>query len=206
MRLGPLTVRTGEDRPVLPAPGGVRVARAADAPGLYALSEPFMRTGALRRRTPHVYAAGFAEFFVAEDAHGVLEGCVALRTFPRNGLPVTGAAVTEVAGVLHNFCVRPGRQRRGIGSRLLTALLLHASDRSVTEVFAATTGDGEAFLRSGFRESDTSRAPHTWVAALDPARGSRIFARPLPGAALPEGSGSLQPWPARHCRASTYTR
>ncbi|MFC5148448.1 GNAT family N-acetyltransferase [Streptomyces aureoversilis] len=201
MRLGPLTVRTGEGRTVLPAAGGVRAARAADAPGLYALSEPFMRTGDLRRRTPHVYAARFAEFFVAEDAQETLEGCVALRTFPGDGPPAAGAA-----GVLHNFCVRPGRQRRGIGSRLLTALLLHASDRSVTEVFAATTGDGEAFLRSGFRETDTSRAPRTWVAALDPARGSRIFARPLPGAPLPEGDAPVQPWPARHCRASTYTR
>ncbi|MCF3101996.1 GNAT family N-acetyltransferase [Streptomyces roseoverticillatus] len=201
MRLGPLTVRTGEGRPVLPAPGGVRRARAADAPALHALSEPFMRTGALRRRTPHVYAARFAEFFVAEDAHGTLEGCVALRAFPGDRLSAAGTA-----GVLHNFCVRPDRQRRGVGSRLLTALLLYASDRSVTEVFAATTGDGEAFLRSGFRETDSSRAPHTWVAALDPARGSRVFARPLPGAALPEGSALVQPWPARHCRASTYTR
>ncbi|MEU1673603.1 GNAT family N-acetyltransferase [Streptomyces roseifaciens] len=201
MRLGPLTVRTGEGRPVLPAAGGVRTARAADAPGLYALSEPFMRTGALRRRTPHVYAARFAEFFVAEDAQGTLEGCVALRTFPGDGLSATGPA-----GVLHNFCVRPGRQRRGIGSRLLTALLLHASDRSVTEVFAATTGDGEAFLRSGFRETDASRAPRTWAASLDPARGSRVFARPLPGAPLSEEGVPAQPWPARHCRASTYTR
>ncbi|WP_424889149.1 GNAT family N-acetyltransferase [Streptomyces sp. XH2] len=201
MRLGPLAVRTGEDRPVLPAPGGVRRARAADAPALHALSEPFMRTGALRRRTPHVYAARFTEFFVAEDAHGTLEGCVALRAFPGDRLSATGTA-----GVLHNFCVRPDRQRRGVGSRLLTALLLHASDRSVTEVFAATTGDGEAFLRSGFRETDASRAPRTWVAALDPDRGSRVFARPLPGAALPGEGAAVQPWPARHCRASTYTR
>ncbi|MGK5730546.1 GNAT family N-acetyltransferase [Streptomyces sp. URMC 124] len=201
MRLGPLAVRTGEDRPVLPAPGGVRRARAADAPGLYALSEPAMGTGALRRRTPHVYAARFAEFFVAEDAHGALEGCVALRTFPG-----AGPAATGPAGVLHNFCVRPDRRRRGVGSRLLTALLLDASDRSVTEVFAATTGGGEAFLRSGFRETDPARAPRTWVAALDPARGSRVFARPLPGSALPEEGAPVQPWPARHCRASTYTR
>ncbi|WP_367133076.1 MULTISPECIES: GNAT family N-acetyltransferase [Streptomyces] len=202
MRLGPLLVRTREGLPALPEPGGVRVARAADAPALHALSEPFMRTGALRRRTPHVYAAGFAEFFVAEDADGLLEGCVALRTFPADGLP----AAAGKAGVLHNFCVRQGRQRRGVGSRLLTALLLHASDRSVTEVFAATTGDGEAFLRSGFRETGTSRAPRTWVAALDPGRGSRVFARPLPGAPLPEGSAPAQPWPARHWRASTHTR
>ncbi|MGK5546391.1 GNAT family N-acetyltransferase [Streptomyces sp. URMC 127] len=203
MRLGPLMVRTREGRPV-PAPGVVRRARAADAPALYALSEPFMRTGALRRRTPQVYAARFAEFFVAENAEdpaGLLEGCVALRTFPAGGLAVTGTA-----GVLHNFCVRQGRQRRGVGSRLLEALLLHAAAGSVTEVFAATTGGGEAFVRGGFRETDTARAPRAWAAALDPARGSRVFARTLAAGPLTEGGGPAQPWPARHCRASTHTR
>ncbi|WP_249375280.1 GNAT family N-acetyltransferase [Streptomyces sp. I05A-00742] len=169
------------------APGRVRIAGPADAAALHALSEPFMRSGALRRRAPRLYAVTARQFFVAEDAEGELEGCVALRTYP-----------DEPAAVLHNFCVRPDRQRRGVGARLLAALLAEAAARSVSEVFAATTGGGESFVRGGFRETDAARAPRTWVAALDPARGSRIFVRPV--------AGPAQPRPVRHWRASTQTR
>ncbi|KNB50752.1 GNAT family N-acetyltransferase [Streptomyces caatingaensis] len=150
---------------------GVRTASPADAAALHALSEPFMRSGALRRRSPGLYVAAAAQFFVAEDADGVMEGCVALRVHPGEGAP--GA----LPAVLHNFCVRPDRQRRGVGSRLLSALLADAAARSVTEVFAATTGGGESFVRAGFRETGAARAPRAWAAALDPARGSRIFVR-----------------------------
>lgn len=177
-----------------PAPGfdGVRTAGPADADALYALSEPFMRSGALRRRSPGLYLATAAEFLVAEDAEGVMEGCVALRVHPGDGAP--GA----LPAVLHNFCVRPDRQRRGVGSRLLSALLADAAAGSVSEVFAATTGGGESFVHAGFRETEAARAPRAWAAALDPARGSRIFSRPV--------APPAQPRPDRHCRASTQTR
>ncbi|MBH1933296.1 GNAT family N-acetyltransferase [Streptomyces sp. AV19] len=156
-----------------------------------------MRSGALRRRTPGLYALTAAQFFVAEDADGTLEGCVALRLYPGDG-PSPGS----LPAVLHNFCVRPDRQRRGVGSGLLTALLAEAAARSVTEVFAATTGGGESFLRSGFREADAGRAPRAWAAALDPERGSRVFSRPVT-APRPVPA---QPRPDRHWRASTQTR
>lgn len=156
------------------APPSVRTADAADAAGLYALSEPFMRSGALLWRTPGSYATTAREFLVAEDGDGVLEGCVALRTYPGDARTPVG-----IPAVLHNFCVRAGRQRRGVGSRLLAALLREAAARSVGEVFAATTGGGEAFVRSGFREADAGRAPRAWAVSLDPGRGSRVFARSL---------------------------
>ncbi|EME99879.1 GNAT family N-acetyltransferase [Streptomyces mobaraensis] len=150
-------------------PGRVRAARPADAAALYALSEPFMRSGALRRRSRRLYELTADQFLVAEDADGTPEGCVALRTYP-----------DEPAAVLHNFCVRADRQRRGVGSRLLAALLSEAAARPASGVFAATTGGGRSFLRAGFRETDASAAPRPWAAALDPARGSRIFVRDLP--------------------------
>ncbi|WP_372411636.1 GNAT family N-acetyltransferase [Streptomyces luteireticuli] len=192
-----------------PAPGfdGVRTAGPADAAALYALSEPFMRSGALRRRSPGLYGATAAQFFVAEDAEGVMEGCVALRLHPgdvraggvhADGVHAGDGVPGTLPAVLHNFCVRPDRQRRGVGSRLLAALLADAAARSVTEVFAATTGGGESFVRAGFRETEAARAPRAWAAALDPARGSRIFSRPVALAS--------QPRPDRHCRASIQTR
>ncbi|MGK5637465.1 GNAT family N-acetyltransferase [Streptomyces sp. URMC 126] len=166
------TASRQEVRPRVLAPARVRAAGPADAAALHALSEPFMRSGALRRRTPALYAATARQFLVAEGVDGVLEGCVALRLCP-------GDDGTALQAVLHNFCVRPDRQRRGVGSRLLTALLAEAAAHSVTEVFAATTGDGRSFVRSGFLETDASLAPRSWAAALDPARGSRIFVRPV---------------------------
>ncbi|MCD9194424.1 GNAT family N-acetyltransferase [Streptomyces albireticuli] len=171
------------------APPSVRVAHAADAAGLYALSEPFMRSGALLWRTPETYATTAREFLVAEDGEGVLEGCVALRAYPGDARAPVG-----VPAVLHNFCVRSGRQRRGVGSRLLAALLREAAARSVGEVFAATTGGGEAFVRSGFRETDAGRAPRAWAVSLDPGRGSRVFARSLT-AQPTAGAGATRPRP-----------
>ncbi|ARZ71908.1 GNAT family N-acetyltransferase [Streptomyces sp. HU2014] len=170
------------------APPSVRVADPADAAELYALSEPFMRSGALLWRTPGTYAATAREFLVAEDGDGVLEGCVALRAYPGDARAPAG-----MPAVLHNFCVRSGRQRRGVGSRLLAALLREAAARSVGEVFAATTGGGEAFVRCGFREADAARAPRAWAVSLDPGRGSRVFARslavPLPAGAVRARAG-----------------
>ncbi|MFI0737277.1 GNAT family N-acetyltransferase [Streptomyces sp. NPDC021100] len=160
----PVLTPLGERDPVR-----VRAARPADAAALYALSEPFMRSGALRRRARRLYELTADQFLVAVDMDGTPEGCVALRTYP-----------DEPAAVLHNFCVRADRQRCGVGSRLLAALLAEAAARSASEVFAATTGGGRSFLRAGFRETDASAAPRVWAAALDPARGSRIFVRDRP--------------------------
>lgn len=156
-------------------PAPVRTATGADAEALYALSAPFMRSGALRPRTVADYRRPGERFLVVPGAgpDGGLDGCVALRALP----PEPGH---PAAGLLHNFCVREGRQGAGLGSRLLAALLAEAARCGLRTLVTASTGDGALFLRGGFREIPVALAPRGWAAGLDPSRGSRVFALTLP--------------------------
>ncbi|MFE2913399.1 GNAT family N-acetyltransferase [Kitasatospora indigofera] len=159
-------------------PAPVRTATGADAEALYALSAPFIRSGALRPRTVADYRRPGERFLVVPGAgpgggpDGGLDGCVALRALPAEpGHPA--------AGLLHNFCVREGRQGAGLGSRLLAALLAEAARCGLRTLVTASTGDGALFLRGGFREIPVALAPRGWAAGLDPSRGSRVFALAL---------------------------
>ncbi|WP_406209758.1 GNAT family N-acetyltransferase [Kitasatospora sp. NBC_01560] len=157
----------------------LRAVRAAeaDAPALYALSAPFMRSGALRERTPDAYRHPGDTFLAVRAVRagdtagpGRLDACVALRALaPEAGRPSTG--------LLHNLCVRTGRQGAGLGSLLVTAVLAEARRRGLRALVTATTGGGELFLRHGFREIPPTAAPREWAAGLDPARRSRVFTR-----------------------------
>ncbi len=152
----------------------VRTATGADATALHALSEPFMRSGALRDRTPADYRAAAGEFLLAPGPGGAPDGCVALRVLaPEPGHPAAGA--------LYNLCVRADRQAAGVGSRLLEGLLGAAGRRGLRTVFAATTGGGALFARYGFTPVPAARAPRSWAAGLDPARGSTVHLLALPG-------------------------
>ncbi|MER8187939.1 GNAT family N-acetyltransferase [Kitasatospora sp. NPDC094015] len=157
------------------APAPVRTATGADAVALHALSAPFIRSGALRRRTVTDYQAAAAEFLVAPGRSG-LDGCVGLRMLaPEPGHPA--------AGVLYNFCVRGERQGSGVGSGLLAAALAEAARRGVRTAFTATTGSGALFGRYGFRQVPAALAPAAWAAGLDPSRGSRVHVLALPAGA-----------------------
>lgn len=146
-----------------------------------ALSEPFVRAGALRRRPFDVYAARAADFLVAEEPGGVLHGCLALRIHPdaepdEEPGAEPGAAA---AGVLYNFCVARQRQGSGLGARLLGAALTGARAQSLAALFTATTGSGRLFLRHGFAPVHPGLAPRAWARTLDPRRGARVLARAL---------------------------
>ncbi|QKW24039.1 GNAT family N-acetyltransferase [Kitasatospora sp. NA04385] len=159
-----------------------------DARALYELSLPFLRSGALRARTPADYRRAADTFLVVRSAPGgpdggldrgldgqpggALDACVALRVLaPEPGHPPTG--------VLHNLCVRSGRQGLGLGGLLVAAVLAHARRSALSAVVTATTGDGALFLRHGFAEVPAAAAPPSWAAELDPSRGSRVFRRLL---------------------------
>ncbi|GJF28418.1 hypothetical protein KNE206_11180 [Kitasatospora sp. NE20-6] len=144
----------------------VRRATEADADALYRLSEPFMRGGALRRRTIADYRAAIGWYLVVPGVLGP-DGCAALRPLPPD-------PVHPAAGVLYNLCVRAGRQGAGLGRSLVEGVLDEAARQGVREVFTATTGDGRLFHRYGFRPVPPALAPASWAAALDPARGSRV--------------------------------
>lgn len=159
-------------------PGTLRVRRAhsRDAAALVALSEPFVGSGALRRRPLAVYAARADDFLVAEEAGGgTLHGCLALRVHPGAEPGMTA----EGAGVLYNFCVARQRQGSGLGARLLGAALAGARAQQLAALFTATTGSGRLFLRHGFAPVPPGLAPRAWARTLDPRRGARVLARAL---------------------------
>ncbi|WP_457029078.1 GNAT family N-acetyltransferase [Kitasatospora sp. P5_F3] len=145
-------------------PTAVRSATRVDARALFALSAPFVRSGALRRRSLADYRSAVADFLVSPGPSGLSEltGCVALRPLPGG------------AAVLYNFCVHSARQGGGLGSELLDAALYRADGRSV---YTATTGSARLFRHYGFTEIPPWQAPPTWAATLDPARNSRVYLR-----------------------------
>ncbi|MFD7032579.1 GNAT family N-acetyltransferase [Streptomyces sp. NPDC059917] len=153
----------------------VRPARPGDAHVLFALSRGFMASGELRPRPVGHYLARAGEFLLAPNAPGAPDA-------PDGGAPAGCVAVRdegEGAAVLHNFCVARGSQGRGIGSALLRAALARARLLDADRVFTATTGPAVLFLRHGFAPTEPRRAPAAWAAALDPARGSRVYVRTL---------------------------
>lgn len=152
----------------------VRTARQEDAAVLADLSQPFVRSGALRERPVSLYATDAADFLVAETRDGTLEGCVGLRVHPAD--PGEGRGP---AGVVYNFCVAGHRQGSGVGAMLLRAVLARARARSLGALFAATTGGGGLFLKYGFAPTAAPLAPQSWAESLDPRRNARILARIL---------------------------
>lgn len=152
----------------------VRCARAEDASELAGLSQPFVRSGALRERPVSLYATHAGDFLVAHAPGGRLEGCVGMRVHPAGVEEDRGSA-----GVLYNFCVAGHRQGRGVGAVLLSAALAMARARSLGAVFTATTGGGGLFLRYGFAPTTARQAPRPWAESLDPRRDATILARTL---------------------------
>ncbi|MEU6120267.1 amino acid acetyltransferase [Streptomyces sp. NPDC047123] len=182
----PPAVRPPAVRPPSVLLPSVRAAREEDAPALVSLSEPFVRSGALRERPAALYAAQATDFLVADVPGGPLEGCVGLRVHPADpenpedpeGLadPEQGRAAT---GVLYNFCVAGHQQGRGVGGGLMRAVLVAARARSLGALFTATTGGGDLFLRYGFVPASARQAPPAWADSLDPRRNARILSLSL---------------------------
>ncbi|WP_436843153.1 GNAT family N-acetyltransferase [Streptomyces venezuelae] len=152
----------------------VRRAREADAAELVALSQPFVRSGALRERPASLYSDQAADFLVMAVPGGPLEGCVGLRVHPAD--PAEGRGP---AGVLYNFCVAGHRQGRGVGAGLMRAVLAVARAESLGALFTATTGGAGLFLRYGFAPAAVRTAPRAWADSLDPRRNAQILARSL---------------------------
>lgn len=140
-----------------------------DAPRIFALSSGYAFTGLLRVRSPETIAAHISEFVVACQEARLL-GCVAVRT-PDD---------EPAARIIFNLCVDPDQVGVGIGRLLLARVIGDAMRAAVSRLYAATTHAGGWFERNGFTVIDSDGAPASWVADLDPARGSKLYAMNLP--------------------------
>ena len=104
---------------------GVRAAQSADVPGIVTLIQREVRRGNLLPRSRQNVEETLADWFVASDSRGLL-GCVNLSPYPSGLLEVRSLAVDDRA------------QGRGVGTRLVQALIAEAGRRGGRTLFALT--------------------------------------------------------------------
>lgn len=114
----------------------VRPARTQDVPVIRSLIDHYAPDRRLLSKATVTLYEDITDFFVAED-DGELVGCGALH--------VMWEDLSEVRTV----AVLPGRQRRGVGSAIVEALVQRARDLGVSRVFCLTF-ETDFFAAHGF--------------------------------------------------------
>jgi N-acetylglutamate synthase-like GNAT family acetyltransferase len=115
----------------------LRPARLADVAAMEVLMAPFVATGDLLPRSNYDLCRHIKEYVVAETADGSLVGCASLKVY--------STQLAEIAGL----AVRDDQQGRGVGKKLVEALLTDARAMGLDEVFGLTRKP-LFFLRLGF--------------------------------------------------------
>jgi len=123
----------------------VRPAALADVPQLEALMAPFVATGDLLPRSNYDLCRHIKEYVVVE-AGGEIVACGALKIY--------SPTLAEVAGL----AVRDDWQGRGLGKRVVEALVVDARAQGLSEVLALTRKP-DFFYRLGFELSDRHHFP-----------------------------------------------
>ncbi len=114
----------------------IRQAWLADVPGIVALVDRFARHGEVLPRTTEEVYQTVREWVVAEE-DGQIVGC--------GSLVILWADLAEIRSLV----VAPEAQGRGIGRRLVSALLAQAARLELSQVFALTRKT-DFFLKLGF--------------------------------------------------------
>lgn len=115
----------------------LRPALPRDVPAIRDLVDPYARERILLPKELVGYYEAVQEFLVAEDASGAVVGCGALHV------------MWSDLGEVRTLAVQPGLRRRGIGHRLLVALLDRARALGLERVFCLTF-EVDFFRRHGF--------------------------------------------------------
>ena len=130
----------------------IRPARRSDADRLFPLVEQFATSyrpdrAAFDRHFPLLLDADHADCLVAEARGDLLGYALAFRllTLYANG----------VVAELQELMVAPEHRRRGIGRRLVAAVLERARAAGAVEVTVPTRRAREYYLRLGFEETAT---------------------------------------------------
>lgn len=97
------------------------------------------------------FTDGEVSFLLAEDG-GRAVGTIGLETYPP-------------AGLLRSAAVLPSHRNRGLGERLVAALLVEARARSLTELVLLTTTAAPFFGKLGFERIDRGAVPAAALAS-----------------------------------------
>ena len=115
----------------------LRPARLADVGAMEVLMAPFVATGDLLPRSNYDLCRHIKEYVLAEAADGSIVGTASLKVY--------STKLAEIAGL----AVREDQQGRGVGKKLVEALLVDARAMGLDEVFGLTRKP-LFFLRLGF--------------------------------------------------------
>jgi amino-acid N-acetyltransferase len=123
----------------------LRRAQPHDAPAIHALLETWVRAGSLLPRTLGQVYRSIRDFVVAVEADTIV-GCAALRVYSGK---LGEVAALAVAREWHG---------RGVGRRIVEALVEEANGLGMEQVFALTLEAG-FFQRLGFRTTPIADFP-----------------------------------------------
>ncbi len=123
----------------------VRLATHANVPGIVALANEYARRGDLLPRSAQAISHGIGNWFVAEW-DGVIVGCVSLLRYTSGLVEVRSLAVSDSV------------QGKGIGKKLMQALIAEAHQRHIPTLFALTRAV-PFFLACGFTITDKHHFP-----------------------------------------------
>jgi N-acetylglutamate synthase-like GNAT family acetyltransferase len=115
----------------------LRPARLADVAAMEELMAPFVATGDLLPRSNYDLCRHIKEYVIAEAPDGSIVGTASLKVY--------STTLAEIAGL----AVRLDQQGRGVGKKLVEALLVDARAMGLDEVFGLTRKP-LFFLRLGF--------------------------------------------------------
>lgn len=125
----------------------IRKAQLRDGRSIQALVNHYAGLHLLLPRSLIAIYENIRDFWVVEEEGAALVGCCALHV------------CWEELGEVKSLAVRPDRERRGIGRRLVEACIGEAHKLGLRRLFALTY-KVDFFLRMGFREVPKSELPH----------------------------------------------
>ncbi len=133
----------------------IRSAKVKDVDGIFKLIGHMADEGLMLKRSKYKIVTMLANFLVAENENGALIGCGAL-------MPLW----TDSAEVM-SLAVDPNAQGRGVGRKIVYALLDRAKVLGFPEVITLTY-QTEFFAKMGFRRADKDRYPRKlWRECLE---------------------------------------
>ena len=160
----------------------VRKPRLTEVVALKALLDAEAAQGTVLTRDLQELYTNVRDFYVYADEHG-LGGCVALH--------IDMVDLAEVRSLV----VRPDLQGKGVGRKLLTAVVVEAQSMEIARVYALTRVP-VFFERNGFCQVDKEELPHKVYkdcmrCPLFPGCDEIAMVRDLVVAALPQEGGEV---------------